>query len=300
MLSNWRTCVVFDLPVANAPSQRYASEQVVSFFSFSQPVRRAIFSNIAMESVNSAVLRAGQTPGHFQNDRAATKLIYLALCGGQRKWRAAPLFWHQVRLEFQSASPNGSWWRHRDWAWRFPAPAHRPLVMTRPAPVDRPRKSLRTAFRRRASTGASGLGAVSPRRTATVTKYGRSDCIRPGWSIQVIPSTTLRARHPHVRRYLGLLLRRATRGLYSSTVRDRRRTGQRAAPGSGLGQHDPGQHQAFCTRQLSLRELQTPTAIRRRVLLSVQPQVFATRDVSPPCFFRLADSAHAQPSPQAG
>ena len=40
-----------------------------------------------------------RTRGHFPNDRAATKLLYLALRGVQQKWRAPPLYWHQVRPE---------------------------------------------------------------------------------------------------------------------------------------------------------------------------------------------------------
>ena len=70
------------------------------FFAFSQPIRRAIYTTNAIESLNSTVRRAARTRGHFPNDRVATKLIYLALRGVQRKWCAPPLFWHQVRPEF--------------------------------------------------------------------------------------------------------------------------------------------------------------------------------------------------------
>ena len=78
---------------------RSAWEQVVPFFAFSQPIRRAVYTANAIESLNSTVRRAVRTRGHFPNDRAATKLIYLALRGVQRKWRAPPLIWHQVRPE---------------------------------------------------------------------------------------------------------------------------------------------------------------------------------------------------------
>lgn len=40
------------------------------------------------------------TGRHFPNDRGATKLLYLALYGVQRGWRAAPLFWPRARTEF--------------------------------------------------------------------------------------------------------------------------------------------------------------------------------------------------------
>ena len=62
-----------------ARSWRSVWEQVVPFFAFSAPIRRAIYTTNAIESLNSTVRRAIRTRGHFPNDRAATKLIYLAL-----------------------------------------------------------------------------------------------------------------------------------------------------------------------------------------------------------------------------
>ena len=83
-----------------ARSWRSAWEQVVPFFAFSAEIRRAIYTTNAIESLNSTVRRAVRTRGHFPNDRAATKLIYLALRGVERKWRAPPTFWHAARIEF--------------------------------------------------------------------------------------------------------------------------------------------------------------------------------------------------------
>ena len=57
-------------------SWRTAWEQVVPFFAFSQPIRRAVYTTNAIESLNSTVRRAVRTRGHFPNDRAATKLLY--------------------------------------------------------------------------------------------------------------------------------------------------------------------------------------------------------------------------------
>ena len=70
---------------AIARSWRSAWEQVTPFFAFSQPIRRAIYTTNAIESLNSTVRRAVRTRGHFPNDRAATKLVYLALRAVQRK-----------------------------------------------------------------------------------------------------------------------------------------------------------------------------------------------------------------------
>ncbi len=64
------------------------------FLAFSQPIRRAIYATNAIESLNSTVRRAVRTRGHFPNDRAASKLIYLALRRLKHGWRAPPRYWH--------------------------------------------------------------------------------------------------------------------------------------------------------------------------------------------------------------
>ncbi len=81
-------------------SWRSAWEHVVPFLAFSQPIRRAIHTTNAIESLNSTVRRAVRTRGHFPNDRAATKLIHLAPRRLKHGWRAPPQYWHQVRPEF--------------------------------------------------------------------------------------------------------------------------------------------------------------------------------------------------------
>ena len=69
---------------AIARSWRCAWEQGVPFFAFSQPIRRAIYTTNAIESLNSTLRRAVRTRGHFPNDWAAPKLLYLALRAVQR------------------------------------------------------------------------------------------------------------------------------------------------------------------------------------------------------------------------
>ncbi len=74
--------------------------QVIPFFAFSKPIRRMIYTTNAIESLNSTVRRAVRTRGHFPNDRAAMKLVYLTLRKVERKWERAPAFWFQARAEF--------------------------------------------------------------------------------------------------------------------------------------------------------------------------------------------------------
>ena len=75
-------------------------DRVIPFFGFSEPIRRAIYTTNAIESLNSTVRRAVKARGHFPSDRAAMKLIYLALRGVERKWKRAPSHWHAARSEF--------------------------------------------------------------------------------------------------------------------------------------------------------------------------------------------------------
>ena len=75
-------------------------EQVIPFFAFSAPIRRVIYTTNAIESLNSTVRRAVRTRGHFPNERAAAKLIYLTLRKIERKWQRPQGFWSQARAEF--------------------------------------------------------------------------------------------------------------------------------------------------------------------------------------------------------
>ena len=81
-------------------SWRARWEEITPFLAFSAPIRRAIYTTNAIESLNSTVRRAVRTRGHFPNDRAATKLIYLALRNVAGKWKKPPPYWHAVRTEF--------------------------------------------------------------------------------------------------------------------------------------------------------------------------------------------------------
>jgi putative transposase len=63
---------------------------VIPFFDFPSDIRRIICTTHAIESLNSTVRRALRIRGHFPNDAAASKLIYLALRNVEEKWTNAP------------------------------------------------------------------------------------------------------------------------------------------------------------------------------------------------------------------
>ncbi|WP_207934827.1 IS256 family transposase [Actinomadura sp. KC06] len=66
--------------------------EFVPFLAFDPEIRRVICSTNAIESVNARIRRAVRARGHFPNDTAALKCIYLALMSldptgkGQKRW----------------------------------------------------------------------------------------------------------------------------------------------------------------------------------------------------------------------
>jgi putative transposase len=75
-------------------------DQVVPFFAFPQPVRRIIYTTNAIESLNATLRRAVRTRGHFPNDEAATKLLFLVLRKAAAEWKVAPKEWMAAKAQF--------------------------------------------------------------------------------------------------------------------------------------------------------------------------------------------------------
>ena len=75
-------------------------QQVVPFFAFPQAVRKIIYTTNAIESLNAKLRRAVRTRGHFPNDDAATKLLFLVLRKAQAAWKVAPKEWGAAKTQF--------------------------------------------------------------------------------------------------------------------------------------------------------------------------------------------------------
>jgi len=75
-------------------------QQVVPFFAFPQAVRKIIYTTNAIESLNAKLRRAVRTRGHFPNDDAATKLLFLVLRKAQAEWKVAPKEWGAAKTQF--------------------------------------------------------------------------------------------------------------------------------------------------------------------------------------------------------
>ena len=81
-------------------SWRRAWSKVVPFFAFPPAVRRVIYTTNAIESVNSRLRKIIKTRGHFPNDEAATKLIWLALRNITADWSRAAHDWKTAMNQF--------------------------------------------------------------------------------------------------------------------------------------------------------------------------------------------------------
>ncbi len=54
----------------------------------------------AIEALNSKLRRAIRARGHFPNDEAATKLLYLVLNRSEKEWKVAPREWTMAKAQF--------------------------------------------------------------------------------------------------------------------------------------------------------------------------------------------------------
>jgi putative transposase len=85
---------------AIAQSWRCNWEHVVPFFAFPESVRRIIYTTNAIEALNSKLRRAVRTRGHFPNDAAAMKLLYLVLNLAAEEWKRPPREWFEAKTQF--------------------------------------------------------------------------------------------------------------------------------------------------------------------------------------------------------
>jgi len=83
-----------------AQSWRRNWNQVVPFFAFPEAVRRIVYTTNAIEALHSKLRRAVRTRGHFPNDDAAMKLLYLVLNNAAEEWKRPPREWFEAKTQF--------------------------------------------------------------------------------------------------------------------------------------------------------------------------------------------------------
>jgi putative transposase len=82
------------------PLWERAWERLAPALLYPLEVRRVLYTTNAIESLNSYLRKPVRTRGHFPNDEAATKLLYLVLRTLGKKWKQRPA------KEWQSAVPH--------------------------------------------------------------------------------------------------------------------------------------------------------------------------------------------------
>ena len=85
-----------------------AWEYVIPFLAFPEEVRRVIYTTNAIEALNRQLRKAIKTKGHFPNEDAARKLIYLAVTNAVPAWTGratGPSRYSRSRSTSANASP---------------------------------------------------------------------------------------------------------------------------------------------------------------------------------------------------
>jgi putative transposase len=72
-----------------ADSWRSHWPQITPFLALPEELRRAVYTTNSIENLNRQIRKTIKTRGHFPDEQAATKLIYLAIQRAERKWRKA-------------------------------------------------------------------------------------------------------------------------------------------------------------------------------------------------------------------
>jgi transposase-like protein len=88
-----------------APLWRRQWEYVTPAFAYPPAVRRMLSTTNAIESLHSQLRKIIKTRGHFPNDEAATKLLYLALVNIHKRWNPAPA-WQATLSHFAVLFPD--------------------------------------------------------------------------------------------------------------------------------------------------------------------------------------------------
>ena len=97
----WQTRLLEPLyPVVFCKVWRRVWTAVIPFFAVPPEVRRIIYTTNALDSVHARIRKVIKTRGHFPNDDAATKLIWLALRNITAEWRRPAHHWRAAMNQF--------------------------------------------------------------------------------------------------------------------------------------------------------------------------------------------------------
>lgn len=83
-----------------AKSWRNNWERIIPLFSYPKDIRKAIYTTNAIESLNMSLRKVTKNRGHFPNDEAMFKLLYLALRNIAKKWTMPIRDWKSALNQF--------------------------------------------------------------------------------------------------------------------------------------------------------------------------------------------------------
>jgi putative transposase len=89
-----------------APAWRRQWTQVIPFFAHPLEIRKVLYTTNAIESLHMQLRKALKTRGHFPNDEAALKLLYLVLRNVTRRWSLAARDWKTAMNQFAILYPD--------------------------------------------------------------------------------------------------------------------------------------------------------------------------------------------------
>ena len=75
-------------------------ERIIPLFSYPPEIRKAIYTTNAIESLNMSLRKVTKNRGHFPNDEAMLKLLYLALINIAKKWTMPLRDWKSALNQF--------------------------------------------------------------------------------------------------------------------------------------------------------------------------------------------------------
>ena len=83
-----------------AKSWRSNWERVTPFLAFPADIRKVIYTTNAIETLNFQLRKVIKNRGHFPNDEAAVKLLYLALKNASERWTMPIKNWNRALNQF--------------------------------------------------------------------------------------------------------------------------------------------------------------------------------------------------------
>lgn len=75
-------------------------DKLMAFMDYPPSLRKMIYTTNAIESLNMVLRKSIKNRGHFPSEKAAIKLLYLAIDRHSKKWTMPPHHWHQVKACF--------------------------------------------------------------------------------------------------------------------------------------------------------------------------------------------------------